>query len=1285
MFEQQLRDQLASVGNRLSRLWLWKRLAWCWTACTLLILAAFFAFPKSVLAVSAIALASALVAILLWARSKSLPLARTEIARTVEQAFPDLNSRLLAALEQSPDMTSGRWNVLQRQVISEALHHSRINDWAEAVPVGRMRRAFLRQAVALTALVLVCGYVWPVSAQRTRSDNSSNVAVDSPRADSDGDQPVVEPGTIELERGSNLLVLARFPGQPPANVALAWRPAAGDEVLLPLTKSLDDPVFAGQLPRVMQDITYRVDYDTRQSTEFQVTVYDLPALVRSDLVLKFPSYTGLATKALEDAFVATVVEGTTIGITCRLNKPVALAKLVDKDGTTIPLTADPANPLIHSVDFVPTRTHRMELRLIDEAGRQNRDPEEFRFEARPNTPPEIKLAFPGQDVKVSPLEEVLIEATAWDDFGILQAGLVLTIPGRDPVTIPLGTSLKPGEHHKLSALQRLEELKVEPDELVSYYIFAEDHGPDGQVRRVSSDLYFAEVRPFEEIFRQLEGPPGGQSQSSGSQQQGNPMDKLIELQKQIVTATWKLARPPHVKFDAKTGESLKVIQESQQKAITQLEAMHERITNPMLIPILAVIGERMAEAEKTLGEAIADSTIGPLGTASVAEQGAYQGLLKLRAKEHLMMKSQQSGSGSSSSSSVSQEQMAQLELDNKQNRYELQRAAQKQAESSQREELAVLDRLKELARRQQGINEKLKELEAELRAAKTEAEREEIERQLKRLRDDQQQLLHDADETQSKMAQSTQQAKMNEARDQLEQTRERMVDTAEKLREGQLSQALNSGTRAERELQQLHEDFRKQTAGRFADAMRTMREAARTLADREDQLAEQLKGVDDESKHSLRQAKNRSNLEAEFKEQRRQVAELVDDAKNVVDQAEEAEPLLAKQLYETVRSTRETKTDQALDATAQLLKAGFLPEAQQAEEQAREGINKLKEGIEKATESVLGDEVEALKRAREELAQLSNSLEQEIAQQQKEGQGQPGQGQPGQGQPGQGQPGQGQPGQGQPGQGQPGQGQPGQGQPGQGQPGQGQPGQGQPGQGQPGQGQPGQGQPGQGQPGQGQPGQGQPGQGQPGQGQPGQGQPGQGQPGQGQPGQGQPGQGQPGQGQPGQGQPGQGQPGQGQPGQGQGRQQAGLRGPGQGGKPSPGSPDSTGEQGGMGGGPGGQGGPLTGGNFSDWNERLRDVESMVSDPKLQAEVAKVRERARSLRADFKRHSQTPNWDLVRTTVHEPMIQLQRQLAEEIARREKPDSLVPVDRDPVPTRYRDLVRSYYERLGSGKEK
>ena len=36
---------------------------------------------------------------------------------------------------------------------------------------------------------------------------------------------------------------------------------------------------------------------------------------------------------------------------------------------------------------------------------------------------------------------------------------------------------------------------------------------------------------------------------------------------------------------------------------------------------------------------------------------------------------------------------------------------------------------------------------------------------------------------------------------------------------------------------------------------------------------------------------------------------------------------------------------------------------------------------------------------------------------------------------------------------------------------------------------------------------------------------------------------------------------------------------------------------------------------------------------------------------------------------------------ELARREKPDSLVPIDRDPVPQKFTDLVKRYYEKLGT----
>jgi len=1234
MLEHQLRDQLANVADRIGRLWLWRRLTWCWFGAAAVLAVWFLAGAPSAVSIGILGAGSVLAATLVWARSKALRLPRLEVARTVEQAFPDLNSRLLAALEQSPDMASGRLNVLQRQVMAEALHHSRINDWAEAVPTRRMRSAFLRQLTALAGFLLVCGYVWPAAAQKSAgSPDAAATEVDPEQ------QPVIEPGSIDLERGSNLLVLARFLAAP-SKVQLVWTPDGGAETVVGMTKSLDDPIFAGQLGTVDQPLTYRVEFDGRRSPEFRVTVFDLPALVRSDLELRFPGYTGLEARRLEDAFIATVVEGSTICLTCRLNKPGIVAALVDSNGASFPLQPDAENPLLYRADFQPTGVHRLTLKLVDDAGRQNRDPEDFRFEARPNQPPEITLTFPSKDVKVSPLEEVPVEATVWDDFGLISSGVVFTVPGREPMTVELGQNLRGGDKHTISSLQRLEDMKVEPDDLVSYYFYADDHGPDGQPRRTTSDLFLAEVRPFEEIFRQMQAPPGGQSQSSGAQS-GSPTEKLMELQKQIMIATWKLVRPPRGTVTPQTLESAKVIQESQQKAIAQFEQMAERITAAELQSTLRQIGTSMAEAETQFGLSQSESSFAPLDRASGAVQVAYQGLLKLRAREHLLMQSQQqSGSGSGASSSVSQEQLSQLELDNRKNRYEMQRSARTEGEASQREELAVLDRLKELARRQEGINEKLKEVEARLRSATTDAEREELERQLKRLRDEQQQLLHDADEVRDRMAQSARQEQMAETRNQLEQTRQRMVDTADKLQEGQLSQALNSGTRAERELKQLQEEFRNQTAGRFADAMRSLRETARELDEHEQQLSERLNQAEDESRHSLRQSRNRQSLEEEFREQRRQAQDLVDEARQIVEDAEQAEPLLAKQLYDTLRTTRESKVDEALDATAQLLKAGFLPEARRAETQVREGISRLRTGIETAAEAVLGNEVEALKRARAELSNLSEELDRELAAQggkPSENEGQQGEGQQGQGQQGQGQQGQGQQGQGQQGQGQQGQGQQGQGQQGQGQQGQGQQGQGQQGQGQQGQGQQGQGQQGQGQQGQGQQGQGQ---------------------------------------------QGQGQQGQGQQGQGAGRQPPGLRNP-SGGQPQPGRAEGS-DQGGMGGGPGGQGGPLTGSNFSEFSERLRDVESMVSDPALQAEVARIRERARSLRAEFKRHSQTPNWDLVRTTVHEPMIQLQKQLSEEILRREEPESLVPVDRDPVPPRFQSLVKEYYERLGSGKE-
>ena len=112
-------------------------------------------------------------------------------------------------------------------------------------------------------------------------------------------------------------------------------------------------------------------------------------------------------------------------------------------------------------------------------------------------------------------------------------------------------------------------------------------------------------------------------------------------------------------------------------------------------------------------------------------------------------------------------------------------------------------------------------------------------------------------------------------------------------------------------------------------------------------------------------------------------------------------------------------------------------------------------------------------------------------------------------------------------------------------------------------------------------------------------------------------------------------------------------------------------------------GPLTGDEFSQWSQRLSNVEELVDKPQLRNQLAQVRDRARATRAEFKRGAKPPQWDLVGTDILKPLLEVRERIADELSRRESKDSLAPIDRDPVPGKYTDLVKKYYEKLGNGQ--
>ena len=94
-------------------------------------------------------------------------------------------------------------------------------------------------------------------------------------------------------------------------------------------------------------------------------------------------------------------------------------------------------------------------------------------------------------------------------------------------------------------------------------------------------------------------------------------------------------------------------------------------------------------------------------------------------------------------------------------------------------------------------------------------------------------------------------------------------------------------------------------------------------------------------------------------------------------------------------------------------------------------------------------------------------------------------------------------------------------------------------------------------------------------------------------------------------------------------------------------------------------GPFTGEDFLGWADRLRDVEDMLPERDLRDDAARVWDRARAVRAEFKRHGTEPEWDLVRSQIMEPLAELRQRVTEKLAQLQSDKALVPIDRDPVP--------------------
>lgn len=1182
MSQRELSYQLQQVARRLRKQRLWSNLTITWLVLFVVLLGFLYWRPTdqsldTILTLSiAIAVCATLVA---WWRSTRFAQDPRWVARQIEAYYPNLDARLAAAVQQQPPAGSRQFGYLQEAVIGQALLHRRDYDWRRLVSADRL---FIMRVAGLVALALL------VTSLVSVSQGIGRVAWLSSWSGWGPSQITVEPGDAEVERGTSLLVLARFSGRMPSDTELELTVGDHSPQRLPMKRSLDDPVFAGRMQTVSDDLSYRVQFDGRWSDTYQVTVFDYPRLERLDVEIVFPEYAARPPKLVEDTRRVTALEGSDLRILCRLNKPVATAELVDASET---LTLKPSedDPLLYTASFTLTDSRRFKLHLKDAEDRENRLPPELVVRVIRNRAPKIEVVQPGRDMPVSPLEELDVAAKIADDVGVAARGISYAFGDGEEVEVPLE-----GETTSVQHRFDFEALEAEPDQLLSYCFWAEDLDASSQPRRTHSDIYFAEVRPFEEIFREADAPSGGQQQ--GQQQGGaaQQAQELAELQKQIIAATWKLMRRPAEESLEQLTKDSATVKESQQMAVEQATALAQEITDDLSREHLNEAVAAMGEAIERLTEAAEGAGHDALAGALPPERSAYQSLLKLRAREHNVAQgAQNQGSqGGRQVGQPNQRQLDQLELKNDPRQYEDQTAAQEmQDDPAEREVRQVLNRLRELARRQADLNERLKQLQNELQQAETEEEREELERQLKRLREEEEQILRDTEEVQQRVAESGDPQQRSETGEQLETTRERIRETTDALREGQVAQATAEGTRAAREFEELRDEFRRRASSQFAEDVENLRDAAQQLEERQEELGQRL---DQHNEGDGRTLRDDDTLDEELAEQSEQLEELLTDMQELVEQAESSEPLLSKELYDAYRETRQRQVDELLQSASDMVRLGFPSEAGEAERRAREAISQLAERVNSAAENVLGDETEALRRAQETLRGLSQDLQRELEEQSPRSGSASSESEPSEAES-----------------------------------------------------------------------------------------PGSPSPGPQPPDSESTEQESSQEGGPGSGTRESDTPESGSPGRGGDVEQAAEgRRPGQpGNRGGAGNRDATDLETLFSG--GATSGVITGTDYQDWSDRMRDVEEMVSDRELRAEAAGIRQRVRQVRTEFKRHSVPPDWDSVRDMVVEPLANLEMRINEELLLRQSKQAIAPIDRDPVPTEYSDQVRQYYEQLGTGK--
>lgn len=925
-------------------------------------------FPWLIPVVSVLALAGALaLAFRYLIQPLRQRLTTPLIARSIEQKHPELEDRLVTAIEKSGSGEEGIW--IER-LIQDAISKTQGMRVDREVQVAGYSVWQVVLGASLLALLLI---FLNRGSWQPDFDNMVRAGFVPPK-------PVpelhVQPGDAHLQYGSGLSVQAALKNFIPDEATLFFAATDSSWKSVAMTMEESGDRFGYEFFDLQQEMQYYVKVGQELSDIFRVTLYEAPRLKRLDLTYVYPSYTKLPQRHEQDGGDIWAPVGTQIRLTAHTVRPVISGELLLGEERKAALQM--LNDTTLAGSFTIEQDSFYSIRLVNKENLDNAPLTEYYIHALRDQPPSITLKYPVRDVKATMLEEIPVLADIRNDFGQEYARLVVKVNSRDEIVLPLERQKKAAREgqpatgsvsEEYEGLIYLEDLQVRPGDFLTYYVSVKDYSHPEPVK---SDMYFVDIRNFEDFY--LQATSMGEGMAGG----GGASMELSAAEREIITATSRVLqnRGSYSKEEYSDHvEKIRAAQEDVRNTAMQIISSAQMRMNFMggegneMLDELEKAVEAMGRVEKRLK---ADS----LESAMDAERVAYHHLVRAESfivERQVQMAQQGSGAGLQHADELTR--MFQDEMDKLKNKYEtLQQGDRTQNQQAVND---ALQKLRELSRRQQNINETSRQL------AQRNLNEEEKKREVQKLERQQEQLRRDTEEAFQQMAEAlrNQQGNSSSSED-MRRASSAMNQARNNLRKQEPQNAAASGEQALDQLRQAEERLRKMQNNALREDVKSLQEQMESLARRQQRLADSTRSLSQQRRSG---AADSSLASANLNEQQRlrgDVQSALNDLRNAGrgnEQGQESQNV-QRDLQKLGQGLDQRRVADRMQQIESALRTGRESEAEAMQRAVEDELAKAAERLRGLASRLDGSDEERLQQALRQAQDLRRELEEQLRQ-----------------------------------------------------------------------------------------------------------------------------------------------------------------------------------------------------------------------------------------------------------------------------------------------------------------